>query len=480
MAHVLLFRPIYDPEQRWAPTFPWALLYLAAPLVERGIGVDVVDEPCSSAYQTHVRQILEAKRPVAVGISAMTGHQIRYGLAFARFVRAHSDAAIVWGGIHPSLLPEQTAEHDLADYVVAGEGDEAFVELVERLAAGEAPGDVPGVFTVRAGEVRGAKRDAFVDLDVLAPLPYDLVDVDRYIQRRPELGVERLFEICTSRGCPHHCGFCYVEAVHASRWRHLEPDAVVERVKEIVDRFRLDGLQFREDNFFVSRRRVEAIAQRLIDDKVGIKWAASCRVNYFAEYSDAFVDLLRRSGCTLLTFGVESGSPRVLELIRKDITIEMVLAAAHKAHEHGIRSSYHFMAGFPSETEQDLLDTCRLIDRLLAVGPEVSVRDLAVFTPYPGVGLIPACLERGYREPDALEAWAGLDWTTPDRPWLTPAMSRRIADARFVLARMDHRHALVRTWARTRWKRILRGKPGPTRLEHAAIALSRKLRQRNG
>ncbi len=475
MAHVLLFRPIYDPRQQWAPTFPWALLYLAAPLVERGIEVDVVDEPCMPDYQASVVKLLAEKRPVAVGVSSMTGEQIRYGLRFSRLVREHSDAAIVWGGIHPSLLPEQTVRHELVDYAVAGEGDAAFPELVQRLAAGKETTGIPGVFSMREGRVQGVRQDGFVDMASLPELPYHLIDVERYVQRRPELGCARLFEVCTSRGCPHHCGFCYVESVHSSCWRHLGAGVVVERIKDLVQRFELDGILFREDNFFVSRKRVEAIAQGLINEQVGIKWAGSCRVDYFANYSPEFIDLLKRSGCVLLTFGVESGSARVLELIRKEITIDVARETARKVCDSGIQGSYHFMAGLPSETEDEFLQTCRLMDDLLGMGRCVNVRDLAVFTPYPGLGLLPECRKLGYQEPESLEAWTGMDWTDPARPWLTPEQSRRIYNVQFVLPRLRHTNPLFRKWARVHWNQILEGKIGPTRLEHAAIATLRKV-----
>ena len=195
MAEVLLFRPIYDPFTRSTPTFPWGLVYVAAPLVERGMDVRIIDECITPDWRDEVARLLEREPPAAVGISAMTGEQLRFGLAFARFVRERSRAAIVWGGVHPSLLPEQTARHPLVDFVIAGEGEYAFAELVERLKRGQDTDGIPGVFRGCGGEVTGSPAEGFLDMAALPPVPYHLVDVEQYIRPRPELGASPLFRV---------------------------------------------------------------------------------------------------------------------------------------------------------------------------------------------------------------------------------------------------------------------------------------------
>ena len=474
MPSVILFRPTYDPNSRSVPTYPWSLVYLAAVLVERGVDVAIIDEALAPNDRESLAKLLQTTRPVAVGITAMTGEQIRYGLEFARLVRGCCKAAIVWGGVHPSLLPEQTVRHRLVDYVVAGEGEYAFADLVECIDKNEDAGDIPGVYLARGAKVIGSRQEIFVDLASLPELPYHLADPERYICRRPDLGVERYFEICTSRGCPHHCGFCYIDSVHRSCWRGMGADAAVERIRSLVKRFNLDCVLFREDNFFVERKRVEQIAQRLIDDGTGVKWAASCRINYFANYSAEFIDLLKRSGCVQLTFGVESGSDRVLEFIGKGITAGQVLTAARKVKDSGIRGTYHFMGGFPNESVEEFLDTCRLIDKLMQIAPDTVVRELSVFAPYPGVGLIPECVKLGYREPAALEAWVDMDWDNPRRPWLTEEQSRLISDAQFLIARLGHQNLFIRSWVRSRWRQMLRRKRGIRLRERPVIEMMKR------
>lgn len=469
MSSVILFRPTYDARSRSTPAYPWALMYLAATLVERGVGVTILDEAANPKACDNLEQLLEEKHPVAVGISSMTGEQIKHGLAFAARVRKRSNAAIVWGGVHASLLPEQTLRHRYVDYVVVGEGEYAFADLIECIEGKDDPSEIPGVFSVLGANVHGERQELFVDLAGLPELPFHLLEPEPYIQRRPDLGAERYFEICTSRGCPHHCGFCYIDNVHRGCWRGMEADVAFERIKSLVSRFHLDCVLFREDNFFVQRKRVERIAQRLIEEEVGIRWAASCRVNYAANYAPEFLELLRKSGCVQLTFGVESGSDRVLDFIGKGITVEQVLTAATKLKNAGIRGTYHFMGGFPTEMTGEFLDTCRLIDKLMAISPDIVVREMSVFAPYPGVKLIPECKRLGYAEPENLEAWVGMDWTNPRRPWLTEAQSRLISDAQFIIARLGHPNGVIRAWARSRWRKLLRSTKGIHLAERPAI-----------
>jgi len=474
MASVILFRPAYDRRSRSVPVFPWALMYLAAVLRERGVEVHVLDEAVTPDYVPALDRLLEQARPVAVGVSSMTGDQIRHGLEFAQRVRAKSEAAIVWGGIHPSLLPEQTARHELVDYAVAGEGEYALAELVERLAAGKDGSGIPGVYDGHGGQA----QTEHIDLARLPEIPYELVDVEKYICARPDIGSRRYFEICTSRGCPHHCGFCYIESVHGSRWRPLDAPAALGKIRALVKRFGLDCVSFREDNFFVNRARVEAIARGLVEEGPRIKWAASCRINYFDKYDDAFIGLLKRSGCALLTFGVESGNDRVLEFVRKGISVESVLRVAKRVQAAGIRGTYHFMGGFPSETPDEFIDTCRLIDQLRRLGPDAVVREMSIFAPYPGVGLIPECMARGHIEPAGLEGWIEMDWTNPQRPWLSAAQSRLISDAQFLIARLAHPQRLIRRWANTRWAQLLDRGPTMRLPERPTIELLRLLKSK--
>jgi len=479
MADVLLFRPRCTSRTDSRPTPPWGLLHVADRLVEQGADVTLIDECCTPEYSRRVEEAL-ARRPVAVGISSMSGEQLRHALEFAAWARKHSRAPIVWGGAHVTLRPEESVQHECVDYAVAGEGDWAFPELVNCLARGEGAPDIPGVYYLRNGKPYGAPQEQFVDLPALPPVPYDLLDIERYIGPRPDLGIARCFELCTSRGCPHACAFCYAEAVHRRRWRPLPAERVLEQLADLKRRFQVDGVLFREDNFFVNPHRVEAIAQGMVSHGLGMRWAGNCRIDYFERYDAAFIGLLKQSGCALLTFGVESGNDRVLKFMKKGITVAQVLAVAQRLRDARIAATYHFMGGLPGETEAEFLDTCLLIDRLIREDAEnrAVARELAVFGPYPGLVLTEEAVKRGYVLPDRLEGWTDLDWWSQSaRPWLTRRHMRLLSDAQFLIARLSHAQPWVRAWIRLRWRQLLRTRRPlllPERTLASRVSLLRK------
>ena len=193
-----------SPRRQIGPVLhlPLAVLCLAAWLRERGNydgQVKVLD--------ANVRDVSasEFTKAAVVGISAMTGYQVKHGIRVASIVRrANPDALIVWGGIHPSLLPEQTAGHPLVDAVVIGEGEQTFLEVVDAALSGRDIAGIPGTYVpgTDGGKETVGGRD-FLEFDDL-PLPaYDLVNMSDYS------GIEHQFDYQSSRGCPFKCGFCY-------------------------------------------------------------------------------------------------------------------------------------------------------------------------------------------------------------------------------------------------------------------------------
>ncbi len=481
MISTVLFRPIYDSGNSGTPATPWGPLFVAAEPVKRGMDVAIIDECVTPDYEARLLELL-SKRPTAVGISTMTGEQLEYALNFARLVRKHSDAPIVWGGIHPTLLPEQTAGHELVDYVIAGEGEFSYADLLEYLDEGRDPNGIEGLFQRGNGAVSGSVAEGYINLEDVPEIPYELLDMEKYVRPRGDLQIDRSFEVCTSRGCPHHCSFCYIKSVHTCKWRHINAGMAVRRIKELVERFNVKCIVFREDNFFVRRKRVEEIARRLLEEKIDIKWTASCRIDYLASYTPEFLELIRESGCVLITFGVESGSKRVLDYIKKDISVEQVLDVVKKVKESGIQGTYHFMGGFPTETAGELLDTCRLIDNICAIAPEAVVREMSVFTPYPGVSLLEECAKFGYCPPNDLEGWINMDFEVdsayPYRPWLTDEQSRLLGDIQFLIARLGHPNPIMRKWTNARWRQMLASEKGVPLKERPLIEKAKKLLRR--
>jgi anaerobic magnesium-protoporphyrin IX monomethyl ester cyclase len=181
------------------PQVPLQLLHVASALQRAGYRVRIAD----ARLQAYRR--VDLGDPVFVGVTCMSGPQIRYGLEFARRVRAEKPRyPIVWGGVHPTLLPEQTAAAECVDVVVRGESELVVGPLADALACGEPLDAVNGVTFRTDGAVRRTPDADLVDLDAIpVELPYDLLELEQY----PTLQAGRI-HLQTSRGCPHRCGFC--------------------------------------------------------------------------------------------------------------------------------------------------------------------------------------------------------------------------------------------------------------------------------
>ena len=413
MAEVILFRPkISKGEARsLSPRPPLGLLFIAAVLLKNNYKVKIIDEETNLHWLSDLNKELDDST-ICAGVSSMTGNQILGGLRFVKVVKSRLDIPVVWGGLHASMLPEQTIKDNLVDIVVRGEGEESFLKIVAALRGGISLKDIPNVWWKEDTTIYSNPKDHFIDLNNLSSLPYHLLDCETYIRakRSSHPNCKRVFDLHTDRGCPHKCGFCYNININKCTWRGFAASNIVEQIEYLAKRFSLDGINFVGDNFFVDKKRVAEVCAEIIKRKIKIAWHADCRVDYFAKYDDSFIDLLKRSGCNVLTFGIESGSPRILGLMHKDIELGEVFKVNERLKKWDLGVTYHFMAGFPDENKEDLLETYKTMLKLYGRHPNANFLGPSIYTPYPGTPLYDRCIELGFRPPQRLQDWARFDW----------------------------------------------------------------------
>ncbi len=391
------------------PQVPLSILHIAAALKQEGYTVRVLDMRLQNYRGFNVGS------PVFVGISCMSGMQVRYALDFARFVRQQNPhCPIVWGGIHPTLLPEQTASHPLVDVVVRGEGELIIKDLAHNLLDKKPLDDVAGITFKSDDKIQSNPDGQVINLDDLPiALPWDLLLTEKY----PSIKSGRI-HIQTSRGCPHRCGFCYNTLFNKQKWRGKTPKRVLDEIEYLNQRFPntkiIDPI---DDNFFVDKRRVEAICNGILGRDLKIQWRANCRFDYLSGYDRDFLSLLERSGCVELDFGGESGSDRLQKLICKDVSAEQMLLSVQnlKAWAPTIEPYVSWMSGLPEESDDDLSKTFDLMDKMQALNPKVQHYGIFVYTPFPSP--IIEKLPKDYRPPKTLEEWSNIAVFHFDPPW---------------------------------------------------------------
>lgn len=423
MGRVLLVNPhvgftLQDYQAR--PRIPNAILYVGTALANAGREVVLVDQVVSRDWRGRVEAAIAAGVDY-VGLTTMTGTQILNAVEIAALVRSLTDVPIVWGGIHPTLVPEQTLASDLVDIVVRGEGEATIVELDEALRGARPLGSVRGITYLDGGVATSTPDRPFIDLDA-QPIPrYELLDMETYARVR---GGYRSVNVATSRGCPFNCGYCFVKAYHHRQWRGMSVDRAIAWIRFLKDTYGFDRFWLDDEEFFIdlgrAREMIGAIA------RLAVRWKASMRIDSLLRVDDEFLDLLVSSGCHRLTLGVESGSNRMLELMDKRITREQAIEANRRLARVDLHARYNFMIGFPTETIDDVNQTVSLALQLRRENPRAVVSNFAIFTPYPGSDLHGLAVRHGLQVPGRLEDWAQFHRCADNTVWL-PAEMRRAA-----------------------------------------------------
>jgi anaerobic magnesium-protoporphyrin IX monomethyl ester cyclase len=389
---------------------PLSLLYVGTALRRAGFNVSILDERTTPNLPPLIKKALAAN-PLFVGISSMTGYQIRNGLAIAQSVRdLNPDIPIVWGGVHPTIHAVSTAQHNLVDIVVVGDGEETSVGLAGMLEANGDLSTVRGIVFEKDGRIVHTPERPKLDLDALPRPDYSLVDLNDYytighISRTKQL------QIVTSRGCPFHCGYCYLLRPELRGYRALSATRVYAEIEYLRNEHGIQSIFFYDDYFFGNRQRVVELVELIEQRPLGVQFEVSCRIDFLARESDAFLSRLRKAGFTELLIGVESGSDRILKMIQKGFTRQQVIEANRKLAKAAIGSKLSWMAGFPTETKEEFYETVDLMLRLTSENPYCSLTPLGIYTPYPGTDLYENCKKAfGAIFPETLDGWADYQW----------------------------------------------------------------------
>lgn len=423
--HIVLFQPTVrvGKEQQRRTGIPSGLLAIATPLDLAGYAVKIIDQNFEDRWKDILLSELK-KKPICVGVSAKTGPQIRYGIEVSEIVKQYDTIPVVWGGVHASLAPEQTLANENIDVVVQGEGDETFFELVQALEKGDSLSEVRGIWYKENGEIKRTQPRPFIDLEKQPSPSYHLIDVKKVLVR--SFGEDHL-RFSSARGCPYRCGFCYNTTFYKRRWRALSAERTYQEIKRIRTEFGIRGIRFSDDLFFGDVERVRKILTQIVNEKLDVVVTKlDIHVNELSKLDDDFLRLLERAGAKALVVGVESGSQRILDLIKKGIKVSEVIDFNKRVAKFKLIPKYCFMMGFPTETVEDIRETVSLILRLLEDNKE-AIKDINIYTPYPGTALLDVSVEHGFRPPTKLEDWVPFNWRTINRkrtPWITKERER--------------------------------------------------------
>ncbi len=401
---------------------PFGLLCIATPADRAGYQVKIIDQRIEPNWRSILIKELEYD-PICIGITSMTGPQLRYALEISRIAKKYGNAPVVWGGVHPTILPEQTLKNEYIDIVVQGEGEETFLELVQTLKVNKPLSTVKGIWYKENGHIKHTAIRSFIDLNQHPPFSCHLIEPKKYIRTMFGIGNLSFF---TSRGCPYQCTFCFNTVFNKRRWRSMDPDLAVQRIKEFVQRYNIKGLALFDSNFFADMDRGRIILKGIIREDLDLFISKiTIRVDTLSKMNEDDFALLERVGCRLLLIGVESGSERIRALLKKPINVPILLEINQSLKRLSAVPYYAFMMGFPTETKEDLEESVSLAIRLLDENPN-AVKSFNIYTPFPGTELFDIAVKHGLNIPQRIEDWIPFNYRnlTQNAPWISKEMRK--------------------------------------------------------
>lgn len=385
---------------------PLGLLYLANALEKGDYSVKILHVFPEEAHK--IEEAVKEHNPLFLGMSTFTTPAILDTIKISKAVKSKFKIPVVWGGVHPSLFPKTCLEQDYIDVVVVGEGEPSITEVAKRIRKKESFEGIPGVGYKEKREIKiNPPGEFYKNLDDYEP-SWHLLDVESYFAKK--WGKEKILSIVTSRGCPYRCAFCWNVNFYKRYWRGHSADKVIEQVKFLKEKYNIDGVDFIDSNFFTDRKRAEKIIRN-----IGVSWGVNIRAREITEES---IKLFKETDCRELLVGAESGSQRVLDIIKKDIKVEDIINAARLCDEYGVLGKFSFLVGIPGEQKQDIQQTLDLITKLKENYRSIRINGPKVFTPYPGAELYEKAIELGFKPPEEMEKWAEFTRNKCHLPWI--------------------------------------------------------------
>lgn len=388
---------------------PLGLAYIGAVLENAGHKVEIIDSvalnwksPLRIGDKIHIGLkwddiglYIKRSKPDVVGVSCSFSSQSHNAHRVAQLAKAYDDEVpVIFGGAHPSALPESVLKDRNVDYVVIGEGEATTLDLLRSVKEGASLRKIDGCAYKEGPEIKVNPRRQFIqDLDSL-PLPaHHLLPMKKYFDAKsshgPELMRTPFTSMITSRGCPFNCVFCSIHAIWGHRWRPRSPENVLLEIEHLVDTYGIRELHFEDDNLTLDRKRIEKICGMILERGLDIKWTTPNGVAIWT-LDKPLLQMMRKSGCYKLCFGIESGDADTLKFIRKPIKLLQAEKVIKWANEVGIWTHGFFVIGFPYESKE-------AIDRTLnfAVKSDLDFASFFIATPYPGTDLLNTVKKEG-------------------------------------------------------------------------------------
>lgn len=411
---VMLIFPPSTSLASWEPmvTTPMGIAYLASALRNAGYEVACLDAVVEAPHQeTRINDTISrfgltydqimnkiiAWKPDLVGFSCIFSNQWPATRELAKRIKAaDSEVILVAGGAHPTFLSELCMVDAPIDFIIRGEGEESFADLLKRVRNSRSHDGVDGLVYRDGDSIRTNPKVNFIkDLDSIPFPAHDLLHPERYFKFALPMGYSmmspRSVPVMTSRGCPCLCTFCSSTHLWGRQYRTRSADNVLRELDWLVEEFGIEEIKVQDDNFTVNRKRAMDILQGMIERPYHLYWNMPNGVAVWT-LDNEILAMMKDAGCFEMTMAVESGNQKVLhDMIKKPLKLDKVREINRQARELGISRFAYFIIGFPGETKEQIMDTVNFAREL-----RLDMSVIFIYNPLPGSELFHECLKRGY------------------------------------------------------------------------------------
>lgn len=363
----------------WDSLYPPLSLATLASYLRDGHRVTIIDGVAEGLTPSSLSERLKALNPDLI-ISTVSTPTINEDLKLLKEIKGISEAKTAIFGVHATYFAEELIQNDFIDSVILNDPEIPAV----RLASGKEE-DFEGIIRKSNGmPVLYPRKEKNVSSFKIPS--WDLVDLNKY---RIPIKREKYVLVSTARGCPYNCSFCVVPSYNGKRVRFREVNEVVEELKAVSKH--VNQVFFYTDLFTFRKKYVLDLCEQIIRENIPIHWVCNSRVDTFDR---EMAEVMRKAGCWMISFGIESGNQKILDLCDKKITLEQSRRAVQVARDADIISVGHFVLGFPGETQETLQQT---LDFSVEVDPDFA--EFYIATPFPGSRLY-----------ESLKSQIRIDW----------------------------------------------------------------------
>jgi len=386
---ILLINP---PSELKTPVLPLGLAYIAAYLVNNKINVSVIDALAENISFQELKDKLSRSKADIIGIYMVSPRydEAKTTIEICRQVLPSS--VIIAGGPHPSAVPIETLkEIPQLNICAVGEGEITMLELIKCFQNGSNFSTVDGIAfrEKNTGKIIITKpRDFIKNLDILPFPARHLFPIKKYKTHSPYGRKNPYFSMITSRGCPFQCAYCSKD-VFKENFRALSAKRVCDEIENLIKQYNVREIHFYDDDFTMDIKRAEEICDEIIRRKIKIIWSCTTRVNLVNE---RLLKKMKEAGCWLISYGVESGNQKILDSIKKGITIKQIVSAFELTRKIGISTLAFFMLGLPGETSETIKESIELAKKL-----KPNFVSWGILIVYPGSGFFKSVRDGTYK-----------------------------------------------------------------------------------